>query len=65
MSVIKSLKPYHGDTDTTLAGVVESEYTYEVFDGMLILRSENTTVHIPKGLGRKLVKIIETELLTD
>ncbi len=64
MSMITQLERYSGIADTTLAGVVDSEATYEIVDDVLIIRtSTHDTIHITKEIGKKLVCIIEHELL--
>lgn len=64
MSIIKNLDTHTGMAETTLNGVVESECTYEIKDGMLILRTTtHDTIHISREMGKKLVNIIVDELL--
>lgn len=64
MSIIRSLEPYVGMTPTTLAGVIESDCTYEIVGNMLILRtSTSDTIHITPEIGKQIVKLIENNLL--
>lgn len=64
MSMITQLERYSGISDTTLAGVVDSEATYEIVNDVLIIRtSTHDIIHITKEIGEKLVCIIENELL--
>ena len=65
MSTITKLDRHTGIAATTLAGVVESEGTYEIFDDTLIIRTTSSdTIHITPEIGKQLIKIIEDELLT-
>lgn len=64
MSIITKLERYSNFTDTTLNGVVDSTATYEIFDNILIIRtSASDTIHITREIGRKLVDIINKELV--
>lgn len=51
-------------SETTLNGVVNNEATYEIIDGILIIRTTtNDTIHITRDIGKKLVDIINSELI--
>lgn len=64
MSIVRSLTPHVGIVPTTLAGVEDSECTYEVVDQVLILRtSTSDTIHITPEIGRQLIQLIESSLL--
>ena len=64
MSVIKELSAYSGAVKTTLSGVEDSKCTYEVVDGMLILRTTTSdTLHITPEIGKQLVKLIIDHIL--
>ena len=64
MSIITKLDRHTGLSDTTLNGVVNSEATYEIIDGILIIRTTtNDTIHITRDIGKKLVDIINSELI--
>ena len=65
MSTITKLDRYTGIAATTLAGVVPSQGTYEIFGDTLIIRTTSSdTIHITPEIGKQLIKIIEDELLT-
>lgn len=64
MSIITKLDRHTGLSETTLNGVVNSEATYEIIDGTLIIRTTtNDTIHITRDIGKKLVDIINSELI--
>ncbi len=64
MSIITLLDRHTGLSETTLNGVVNSEATYEIIDGILIIRTTtNDTIHITRDIGIKLVDIINSELI--
>ena len=64
MSIITQLDRHTGLSETTLNGVVNSEATYEIIDGILIIRTTtNDTIHITRDIGIKLVDIINSELI--
>ncbi|MCI5795739.1 MAG: hypothetical protein MR019_02565 [Ruminococcus sp.] len=64
MSIITKLDRHTGLSETTLNGVVNSEATYEIIDGILIIRTTtNDTIHITRNIGKKLVDIINSELI--
>ncbi len=64
MSIITLLDRHTGLSETTLNGVVNSEATYEIIDGILIIRTTtNDTIHITRDIGKKLVDIINSELI--
>lgn len=64
MSIITQLDRHTGLSETTLNGVVNSEATYEIIDGILIIRTTtNDTIHITREIGKKLVDIINSELI--
>ncbi len=64
MSIITKLDRHTGLSETTLNGVVNSEATYEIIDGILIIRTTtNDTIHITRDIGKKLVDIINSELI--
>lgn len=64
MSVITRLERHAGLAETTLNGVIDSEATYEIVDNILIIRTTtNDTIHITQDVGRKLIDIINKELL--
>jgi predicted polyphosphate/ATP-dependent NAD kinase len=64
MSIITQLDRHTGLSETTLNGVVNSEATYEIIDGILIIRTTtNDTIHITRDIGKKLVDIINSELI--
>lgn len=64
MSIITQLERHTGLSETTLKGVVNSEATYEIVDGILIIRTtSNDTIHLTREIGQKLVSIINNELL--
>lgn len=69
MSRIKELKEHAGIAETTLAGVEDSQCTYEVFRDagqhpVLILRTTtNDTIHITPEIGKQLVNLIVEKLL--
>lgn len=64
MSIITLLDRHTGLSETTLNGVVNSEATYEIIDGILIIRTTtNDTIHITREIGKKLVDIINSELI--
>ena len=64
MSIITQLERHTSLTATTLNGVVASEATYEIVDNILIIRTTtNDTIHITQDVGRKLINIINRELL--
>lgn len=64
MSIITKLDRHTGLSETTLNGVVNSEATYEIIDGILIIRTTtNDTIHITRDIGIKLVDIINSELI--
>ena len=64
MSIITKLERHTGLSETTLNGVVNSEATYEIIDGILIIRTTtNDTIHITRDIGKKLVDIINSELI--
>lgn len=64
MSIITKLDRHAGLSETTLNGVVNSEATYEIIDGILIIRTTtNDTIHITRDIGKKLVDIINSELI--
>ena len=64
MSIITKLDRHTGLSETTLNGVVNSEATYEIIDGILIIRTTtNDTIHITQDIGKKLVDIINSELI--
>lgn len=66
MSIITQLERHrHTDSaETTLNGVIDSTATYEIVDNVLIIRTTTyDTIHITKEIGRKLVTIINNELL--
>lgn len=60
MAIIRKLTQYNEPDATTMAGVVDSTATYEMFDGYLIIRtSTNDTVHISKDIGMQLVNLLK------
>lgn len=64
MSIITQLERHLGNSETTLNGVVDSTATYEIIDNILIIRTTtNDTIHITQDIGRKLIDIINRELL--
>lgn len=64
MSIITQLDRHTGLSETTLNGVVNSEATYEIIDGILIIRTTtNDTIHITRDIGKKLVDIINSEFI--
>lgn len=64
MSIITQLDRHTGLSETTLNGVVNSEATYEIIDGILIIRTTtNDTIHITRDIGKKLIDIINSELI--
>ena len=64
MSIITQLERHLGNSETTLNGVVDSTATYEIIDNILIIRTTtNDTIHISQDIGRKLIDIINRELL--
>lgn len=64
MSIITQLERHTSLTATTLNGVVDSEATYEIVDNILIIRTTtNDTIHITQDVGRKLINIINRDLL--
>ena len=64
MSIITHLERNLGNSETTLNGVVDSTATYEIIDNILIIRTTtNDTIHITQDIGRKLIDIINRELL--
>ncbi len=64
MSIIKQLKIHTGISKTTLNGVIDSTATYEIIDNVLIIRtSTHDAIHITKEFGKKLVDIINNELI--
>lgn len=64
MSIITKLDKYNGADPTTLVGLKDSDCTYEIFEEMLILRTNTSdTIHIGKEIGKQLIKIIVDELL--
>ena len=66
MSIITELERHVGIVETTLNGVITSTATYEVVDGVLIVRTTtHDTIHITPEIGEKLVSIINRELLND
>ncbi len=65
MAIIQKITPYIGETKTSLNGVTDNECTYEIAEGMLILRSNSPVIHISPEMGRELVRIIEKEFLNE
>lgn len=64
MSIITQLERNTGIAETTLNGVIDSTATYEIVDNVLIIRTtSHDTIHITHEIGRKLVNIINNELL--
>ena len=64
MSIITQLERHTSFAETTLNGIVDSTATYEIIDNVLIIRTTtNDTIHITQEIGRKLVDIINKELL--
>lgn len=64
MSIITKIDRHNSITETTLNGVVDSIATYEIVDGVLIIRtSSHGTIHITREIGIELTKIIINELL--
>ena len=64
MSIITQLEKRTGLVETTLNGVIDSTATYEIVDNVLIIRTTtHDTIHITQEIGRKLVDIINNELL--
>lgn len=64
MSIITQLEKRTGLAETTLNGVIYSTATYEIVDNVLIIRTTtHDTIHITQEIGRKLVDIINNELL--
>lgn len=64
MSIITKLEKHTGLEETTLNGVVDSIATYEIVDNVLIIRTTtHDTVHITQEIGKKLVDIINNDLL--
>ena len=52
-------------TETSLAGVVDSECTYEIAEGTLILRTTtHDTIHLTGEAAETLKDIIDKEFLT-
>ena len=65
MSIIRNIAPHVGQCRTTLNGLVESDCTYEIAEGMLILRSNSPVIHISPAMGRELARIIEKDFLNE
>ncbi len=64
MSIITQIERHTGLVETTLNGVIDSTATYEIVDNVLIIRTTtHDTIHITQEIGRKLVDIINNELL--
>lgn len=64
MSIITQLERHTGVSETTLNGVVDSNATYEIVENVLIVRTTtHDTIHITHEIGKKLVNIINNELL--
>lgn len=64
MSIITKLTRHTGFVETTLKGVIDSDATYEIINDVLIIRTTtHDTIHITQEIGRKLVDIINKELL--
>ena len=64
MSIITRLDRHSSLAETTLNGVIDSTATYEIADNVLIIRTTtHDTIHITKDIGRKLVTIMNNELL--
>ena len=64
MSIITQIERHTGLVETTLNGVIDSTATYEIVDNVLIIRTTtHDTIHITQEIGRKLVNIINNELL--
>lgn len=64
MSIITKLEKHTALEETTLNGVVDSIATYEIVDNVLIIRTTtHDTVHITQEIGKKLVDIINNDLL--
>ena len=64
MSIITQLEKRTDLAETTLNGVIDSTATYEIVDNVLIIRTTtHDTIHITQEIGRKLVDIINNELL--
>ena len=67
MSIVRKIEPHVPETETSLAGVVDSECTYEIAEDTLILRtSSHATIHLTREAARTLKNIITDEfLITD
>lgn len=53
------------ETETSLAGVVDSKCTYEIAEGTLILRTTtHDTIHLTGEAAKTLKDIIDKEFLT-
>lgn len=64
MSIITQIERHTGLVETTLNGVIDSTATYEIVDNVLIIKTTTyDTIHITQEIGRKLVDIINNELL--
>ena len=65
MSIVRKIEPHVPETETSLAGVVDSECTYEIAEGTLILRTTtHDTIHLPREAAKTLKDIIDKEFLT-
>lgn len=65
MSIVRKIEPHVPETETSLAGVVDSECTYEIAEGTLILRTTtHDTIHLTREAAGTLKDIIDKEFLT-
>ena len=65
MSIVRKIEPHVPEAETSLAGVVDSECTYEIAEGTLILRTTtHDTIHLTREAAGTLKDIIDKEFLT-
>ena len=65
MSIVRKIEPHVPEAETSLAGVVDSECTYEIAEGTLILRTTtHDTIHLTREAAKILKNIIDKEFLT-
>ena len=65
MSIVRKIEPHVPEAETSLAGVVDSECTYEIAEGTLILRTTtHDTIHLTREAANTLKDIIDKEFLT-
>lgn len=65
MLIVRKIQPHVPETETSLAGVADSECTYEIAEGTLILRTTtHDTIHLTGEAAKTLKDIIDKEFLT-